>query len=127
MPAPSVHADFPSGQLGEHEWIAADHLRATIYREGDENHVNTQSTWYSFRLDGVRGVPLTIEITGLNDVYEGQTGHSLEPNDKPFWSADNLHGEKLLTTTLADEPATLAAGRRDPAPTARSPSVVHGP
>ena len=115
MPNPMVHTDFPSGQLGEYEWVAADRLRATIYREWDENHVNTQSTWYYFRLDGVRGVPLTIEITGLDDVYEGRKGHSLEQNDKPFWSVDNAHWEKLTTTTLDQERSTLIVHLTPPA------------
>ena len=49
---PTVHTDFPGGQLGKYQWVVPGHLRATLYREWDENHVNTQATWYYFRLDG---------------------------------------------------------------------------
>jgi hypothetical protein len=65
MPDPSVHTGFPGGRLGEYQWVAPGHLRAVIYREWDHQRVNTQATWYYFRLEGVRGVPLTLEITGL--------------------------------------------------------------
>lgn len=50
MRTPTVHTDFPGGQLGPARWVGPGHLRATLYREWDENRINTQATWYYFRL-----------------------------------------------------------------------------
>jgi len=104
---PSVRTDFPGGQLGRHEWVGPGRLRAVLYREWDENRVNTQSTWYYFRLDGVRDVPLSIELTGLDDRYNGRPSHSIAERDKPFVSSDNVHWERLLTAQFDAKRSTL--------------------
>lgn len=102
-----VATDFESGQLGEHAWVAPGHLRATLYREWDAARGNTQATWYYFRLDGVRGVPLTIELAGLDDRYEGRPLHSIAERDKPFASADNRHWQRLPDALFDREHCTL--------------------
>ncbi|MDH7570690.1 MAG: M14-type cytosolic carboxypeptidase, partial [Armatimonadota bacterium] len=104
---PRVCTDFPGGQLGEHQWTSPTHLRAVLYREWDEKRLNTQATWYYFRLDGVKGVPLTVELTGLNDRYEGRPSHSVAEHDMPFVSDDNIQWRRLLTAQFHRERATL--------------------
>ncbi len=105
--APSLDTHFPGGQLGRFEWVGHGHLRASLYREWDENRVNTQATWYYFRLDGVRDMPLAIELTGLGNVYNGQPSHSIADRDKPFFSLDNAHWRRLLTAEFDTTRSTL--------------------
>ncbi len=104
---PTVSTDFPAGQLGKHQWVRPGHLRAALYREWDENHVNTQATWYYFRLDGVRDVPLVIELTGLDDRYDGRPSHSIGEKDRPVVSSDNVHWQRLVAAEFDAKRSTF--------------------
>ncbi len=93
--------------MGPARWVGPGHLRATLYREWDENRINTQATWYYFRLEGVRGLPLTLELTGLADRYEGRPSHSIAERDKPCVSSDGVRWERLLSAQFDRERAVL--------------------
>jgi len=60
--AAGVFTDFEAGNAGKTEWIAKDHLRVAVQGESDQNKRNRAPNWFYFRVDGVAGRQLTIDI-----------------------------------------------------------------
>jgi murein tripeptide amidase MpaA len=67
--AASVHTDFEAGNIGRSEWISPSHLRIGVRGETDQNNRNRQPSWFYFRIDGVRGQDLTIDLADLFGEY----------------------------------------------------------
>jgi murein tripeptide amidase MpaA len=65
----TVSSDFEGGGIGKVEHVSANHLRCAVEGEADQDQRNRQTSWFYFRLDGVQGKELTIELTDLAGEY----------------------------------------------------------
>lgn len=88
--AATVHTNFEAGMVGKVEWISERHLRCGVPGETDQDRRNRQPSWFYFRVDGVAGHDLTIDITDLAGEY------NYRPNDgsglrnmRPVYSYDD--------------------------------------
>ncbi|HWQ54349.1 MAG TPA: M14-type cytosolic carboxypeptidase [Bryobacteraceae bacterium] len=88
--AAAVHTHFEAGNIGKVEWLSEQHLRCGVRGETDQDGRNHQPSWFYFRLDGVAGRDLTIDITDLAGEY------NYRPNDgsglrnmRPVYSYDD--------------------------------------
>lgn len=102
----TIHTVFPGGIMGRRENSESDRLQVRLYRERAADNVNTQATWFYARLDGLEG-PLELMLTGLDDVYEGQSAHSIDERDKPVVSDDGVNWRRLTSATFDRANATL--------------------
>ena len=112
----SINTDFPGGRLGTIEEQAPGRLTVRLYREASAVGPNTQATWFHARFDGL-AEPLTLVLTGLNDVYEGRPAHSINQDDKPVISRDGRTWERLTSTSFDAERGELTV----PLPAADGP------
>lgn len=83
--------DFEAGN-GKIERVSGTHFRCAVTGETDQDKRNRQPSWFYFRLDGVAGRELTIELTGLAGEYNYRphNGAGLR-NMRPVYSYDNEH------------------------------------
>jgi hypothetical protein len=65
----TVTSDFEGGGIGKVERVSDSHLRCAVEGESDQDKRNRQTSWFYFRLDGVAGKELTIELTDLAGEY----------------------------------------------------------
>lgn len=101
-----VNTAFDSGVLGDIVELTDDRVVATIYREWDQDHRCTQATWFHARVDGCRG-PLTIELRGLGDIYEGRPSRGIVQADVPAQSDDGVTWRREPCHTVDADAATL--------------------
>ena len=57
----SIHWDFEGGSLGRVETAGPAHFRAHLAGQTDQDGRNRQANWYYFRVDGAKGVEVTID------------------------------------------------------------------
>jgi hypothetical protein len=92
LAAITVHSNFEAGSIGKVEFVGPSHLRCAVKGETDQEGRNRQPSWFYFRLDGVRGRELVIELTDLHGEYNYRphdgSGHR---NMRPVYSYDNEH------------------------------------
>lgn len=85
-----VRTDFEAGSAGEARLLAENHLRVAVKGETDQDGRNRQPSWFYFRLDGVAGRDLLIELAELWGEYNYRrhdgSGHR---NMRPVYSYDN--------------------------------------
>ncbi len=82
-------SDFAGGS-GRAELAAPTHLRLHVEGEADQDGRNRQANWYYFRLDGVAGEQLTIDLVDLVGEYNYNPGsHGVDRNTYPVYSYDN--------------------------------------
>jgi hypothetical protein len=97
--AAAVLADFPGGTVGKADWVSPDHLRIHVEGQADQDGRNRQANWYYFRLDGVKGRELTIELTDVVGEYNYKPGsHAVSKDTHPVFSYDGetwTHVEKV--------------------------------
>lgn len=88
--AVSVHADFEAGNVGRVTTVAENHVRCAVTGESDQDGRNRQPSWFYFRLDGVAGREMTVDITDLQGEYNYRPhkGQGLQ-NMRPVLSDDN--------------------------------------
>jgi murein tripeptide amidase MpaA len=67
--AVSVHADFESGSVGAVEQVAENHVRCAVRGEADQDGRNHQPSWFYFRLDGVAGRDMIVDIGNFHGEY----------------------------------------------------------
>jgi murein tripeptide amidase MpaA len=86
----AVSTQFEGGNVAKVEQVSATHLRCEVNGETDQDKRNRQPSWFYFRLDGVQGRDLTIDLTGLRGEY------NYRPNDgsglrnmRPVYSYDD--------------------------------------
>ena len=97
--AAAVVADFPGGTVGKADWVSPGHLRVHVEGQADQDGRNRQANWYYFRLDGVKGRPLTIELTDVVGEYNYKPGsHAVSKDTHPVFSYDDetwTHAEEI--------------------------------
>lgn len=59
-----VSTNFENGNLESYEVLSDAHVRAKVRAESDQNRRNRQPSWFYFRLDGVSGRDLMVDLTG---------------------------------------------------------------
>ena len=89
-PAITVVSDFEGGNVGKVERVSDSHLRCAVQGESDQDKRNRQPSWFYFRLDGVAGRDLTIDLTDLAGEYNYRqhNGAGLR-NMRPVYSYDD--------------------------------------
>ena len=88
--AAAVVADFPGGSVGKADWVAPDRLRIHVEGQSDQDDRNRQANWYYFRLDGVKGRELAIELTDVVGEYNYKPGtHAVSADTHPVFSYDD--------------------------------------
>lgn len=108
LAAITVNAAFEGGALRKHEWLAPDHLVATIPGQSDQDGRNHQPSWFYFSLTGVKGRTLTVDIAGFEGEYNYRPhdgrGHR---NTRPAFSYDNQKWAHFETAEWLEKPARL--------------------
>lgn len=85
-----LSSNFEGGNIRAYEQRAPGHLVISLPGETDQDGRNRQANWYYFRLDGVRGQKLTLEITNLAGEYNYKPNKGAVTADTPpFFSFDN--------------------------------------
>ena len=65
----TVHTDFEGGNIAKVEKISETHFRCTVNGEVDQDKRNRQPSWFYFRMDGVEGKEITVDLTGFKGEY----------------------------------------------------------
>ena len=92
----SISTDFEGGNLGEITQLSDTHWQCALAGESDSEQRNRQASWYYFRIDGVQGQPLTIELTDLIGEYNYKVGsHPVTSETRPVISYDQTHWRHL--------------------------------
>ena len=106
--AAAVVADFPGGSVGKADWVAPDHLRIHVEGQSDQDDRNRQANWYYFRLEGVKGRELTIELTDVVGEYNYNPGsHAVDEDTNPVFSYDNQTWTHFVATEWDDDAKEL--------------------
>jgi murein tripeptide amidase MpaA len=85
----SIHTDFEAGSLGKVERLSETHFRCAVKGESDQDQRNRQANWYYFRVDGVAGREITIDLVDLVGEYDYRPGsHAVTEGTRPFYSYD---------------------------------------
>ncbi|MCB1020163.1 MAG: hypothetical protein KDC27_09545, partial [Acidobacteria bacterium] len=102
--AAALIADFPGGTVGKADWVSPDHLRVHVEGQADQDSRNRQANWYYFRLDGVKGRPLTIELTDVVGEYNYKPGsHAVSKDTHPVFSYDDATWTNVETVEWDDD------------------------
>lgn len=105
--AAAVVADFPGGTVGKAEWVSPEHLRIHVEGQADQDGRNRQANWYYFRLDGVKGRALTVELTDVVGEYNYKPGsYAVTEDTHPVFSYDDetwTHFEQIEWNDEAKE------------------------
>lgn len=106
--AAAVFADFAGGSVGKADWAAPDHLRIHVEGQSDQDGRNRQANWYYFRVDGVKGRELTVELTDLVGEYNYTPGAlAVNSHTHPVYSYDNENWTHFDTTEWDDDAKEL--------------------
>jgi hypothetical protein len=91
-PAITFDTNFEGGSLGTIEQVGDTAFRCHVKGQQDEHGRNRQASWYSFRMDGVRGRDLTLTLTDFVGEYDGRPGACpMGPDIVPVFSDDGEH------------------------------------
>ena len=106
--AAAVFADFPGGSLGKADWLTAGHLRVHVEGQSDQDGRNRQANWYYFRLEGVAGRELRVDLTDLVGEYNYQPGAlSVTRDTHPVYSYDGETWRHFETAEWDDDAKEL--------------------
>jgi hypothetical protein len=87
--AAGVHANFEGGNIGKVDRIGPAHFRCAVQGEADQDGRNRQANWYYFRLEGVAGQEVTIDLVDLVGEYNYRPGtHAVTKDTHPVYSYD---------------------------------------
>ena len=124
--AANVRADFEAGNVGKVEKVSDTHLRCAVMGEADQDGRNRQPSWFYFRIDGVAGREMTVDITDLHGEYNYRPhkGEGLR-NTRPVLSYDDnnwrhaehvewLPGESTLRVRFRAEKDRVWIARQPP-------------
>ena len=105
--AASVHANFEAGNVEKVEQISETHFRCGVPGETDQDHRNRQPSWFYFRIDGLDGREITIDLVGLEGEYNYRPhdGRGLRTM-RPVYSYDNQHWTHFEKVEWLDKPST---------------------
>lgn len=85
----TVASDFEGGSIGKVEHAAPAHLRCSVEGQSDQAGRNRQASWYYFRVDGAKGVPLTLDLVNLPGEYNFKPNRGAVQKDTiPHYSYD---------------------------------------
>ena len=106
--AVTLTAGFEAGNVAGSEWIAEDHVQVLVTGEADQDGRNRQPSWWYFRLDGVEGKTVTIDIAGLEGEYNyhKHDGSGLR-NTRPAYSIDNEQWRTVESAEWLTNPSRL--------------------
>ncbi|MGH9162981.1 MAG: M14-type cytosolic carboxypeptidase [Vicinamibacteraceae bacterium] len=106
--AVSVHADFEAGNVGQVTMVAENHVRCAVAGESDKDGRNRQPSWFYFRLDGVAGREMTVDVTGLHGEYnyKPHKGQGLQ-HTRPVLSHDNRTWQHAADVTWLPEQSAI--------------------
>jgi hypothetical protein len=107
--AVSFHTNFEAGNIGKVETVAENHYRCKVPGESDQDGRNHQPSWFYFRMDGVAGRDLTIDLVGFEGEYDYQPHEGDMATMQPSYSYDGkewMHFAKDQLEWIV-KPATL--------------------
>jgi hypothetical protein len=106
--AASVRADFEAGNIGKVESVSANHVRCAVTGEADQDGRNRQPSWFYFRIDGVAGREMTVDITDLHGEYNYRPhkGEGLR-NTRPVLSYDDQQWQHAAKVEWLPAESTL--------------------
>lgn len=103
-----LSASFEGGNIRVWQQPEPGHFVIPLPGETDQDGRNRQANWYYFRLDGVRGKPLTLEITNLGGEYNYRPNKGAVTGDTPpFYSSDNRTWQPFTDFTYDAETPKL--------------------
>jgi predicted amidohydrolase len=103
-----VSTEFENGSLESHQVLSNTHVRAKVRAESDQNRRNRQPSWFYFRLDGVAGCDLTVDLTGFQGEYNFRpTDGQWAGRMRPFYSYDNRNWQPFEEIDWDREEARL--------------------
>lgn len=84
--------NFEGGSLGTIERVGEASYRCRVKGQQDERGRNRQASWYSFRMEGVRGREVAVTLTDFVGEYNDKPGAcAMGPDIVPVWSPDGEH------------------------------------
>jgi hypothetical protein len=104
-----LSSDFEGGNIRDVQHLGPAHLRVNVPGETDQDGRNRQANWYYFRLDGVKGKDLTIELANLAGEYNYRPNKGAVTADTPpYFSYDDEAWEPVRDFTYdANEPKLI--------------------
>lgn len=106
--AATVHTSFEAGSAAKTEWVSENHFRCWVRGETDQDNRNSQPSWFYFRLDGVAGRDLTVELAGLAGEYNYRRHKGAGLRDmRPVYSYDNREWRFMEAGVFDPEASTL--------------------
>jgi len=113
-----IQSNFEAGNVGRIEKVSETHFRCGVPGESDQNKRNRQPSWFYFRMDGVKGKDVTLDLVDLEGEYNFRPhdGRGLR-NMRPVYSYDNRNWKHFDNAEWIAKPATMrvrfrAAGDR---------------
>ncbi len=107
QPAIKIASDFDRGSIGELKEISPGLLRGTTQHWVQPNAQNDQRYWFYFRMDGVAGREVTVELTDIYGLYRGRPHRSIfDPATRPVVSYDQIVWERIEQTDLDPQTGT---------------------
>jgi hypothetical protein len=83
------NASFEGACLGKVEVVGPDAFRVAVPGQQDRHGRNRQTSWFYFRMDGVRGREMTVTLTDLVGEYNHRPGAvPYGPFSRPVFSTD---------------------------------------
>ena len=103
-----VHADFEAGNVGKVEQVSETHFRCAVPGETDQDRRNRQPSWFYFRMDGVAGREITVDLVALEGEYNYRPhqGQGLRTM-RPVFSYDNRNWEHFDSSEWLEKPSTI--------------------
>jgi len=92
----SFSDNFGGGSLGKVTKVDDNHWWCAVEGESDSDNRNRQASWYYFRVEGVKGQSITIELTELLGEYNYKLGaHAITSETRPVISYDQTEWRHL--------------------------------
>jgi hypothetical protein len=105
---PSISTDFEGASLGRIERVSETSFRCAVAGQADHEGRNRQPSWYSFRIDGMKGREVTITLTDLRGEYDYKPGLPCVRGDTPpLVSSDGKTWRHLETIVIRNDEATF--------------------
>ena len=103
----SIQTNFEAGNIGKLETVSENHVRCAVTGETDQDGRNRQPSWFYFRMDGIAGREITVDLVGLEGEYNYRPhdGRGLR-NMRPVYSYDQKNWKHFESVEWIDKPAT---------------------
>jgi hypothetical protein len=95
----SVHTNFDGGNIGKCDPVTPTHLRCEVSGQVDQDGRNRQANWYFFRVAGVNGRDITVDLEKLPGEYNYKPNRGAVTKDTvPLYRLDNGPWKHFETT-----------------------------